>query len=75
MFQGSSLSLLLLLIRARDVCKQRLRATKNSWWRYTMPSISKDNVDDETDQVLQAVILADSFNKRFKPLTIDRPKV
>lgn len=39
-----------------------------------MPSISKDNVDDETDQVLQAVILADSFNKRFKPLTIDRPK-
>jgi translation initiation factor eIF-2B subunit epsilon len=40
-----------------------------------MPSISKDNVDDETDQVLQAVILADSFNKRFKPLTIDRPKV
>lgn len=48
---------------------------KSSWWRYTMPSISKDNVDDETDQVLQAVILADSFNKRFKPLTIDRPKV
>jgi hypothetical protein len=42
---------------------------------YTMPSISKDHVDDETDQVLQAVILADSFNKRFKPLTIDRPKV
>ncbi len=41
----------------------------------TMPSISKDNVDDETDQVLQAVILADSFNKRFKPLTTDRPKV
>ncbi|KAI0281452.1 nucleotide-diphospho-sugar transferase [Russula aff. rugulosa BPL654] len=39
-----------------------------------MPSISKDHVDDETDQVLQAVILADSFNKRFKPLTIDRPR-
>ena len=31
--------------------------------------------DDETDQVLQAIILADSFNKRFKPLTTDRPKV
>jgi hypothetical protein len=76
MFQGSPL---LLLIRARDVCKHgwaELRGTENSWWRYyTMPSISKDNVDDETDQVLQAVILADSFNKRFKPLTIDRPKV
>ncbi len=40
-----------------------------------MPSLSKDSVDDETDQVLQAVILADSFNKRFKPLTTDRPKV
>jgi hypothetical protein len=46
---------------------------------YLMPpsklSGGKDNVDDETDEVLQAVILADSFNKRFKPLTIDRPKV
>jgi hypothetical protein len=58
------------------VSMAELRGTENSWWRYyTMPSISKDNVDDETDQVLQAVILADSFNKRFKPLTIDRPKV
>ncbi|KAI9446408.1 nucleotide-diphospho-sugar transferase [Lactarius indigo] len=26
-------------------------------------------------EVLQAVILADSFNRRFKPLTTDRPKV
>jgi hypothetical protein len=40
-----------------------------------MPSTSKNNVDEETDQVLQAIILADSFNKRFKPLTTDRPKV
>ncbi|KAF8478631.1 nucleotide-diphospho-sugar transferase [Russula ochroleuca] len=39
-----------------------------------MPSTSKNNVDEETDQVLQAIILADSFNKRFKPLTTDRPK-
>lgn len=29
--------------------------------------------DDE--EVLQAVILADSFNKRFKPLTSNRPRV
>lgn len=36
---------------------------------------SKPSADDETDDVLQAVILADSFNKRFKPLTTDRPKV
>ena len=46
---------------------------------YPMPSTKlsggEDNADDETDEVLQAVILADSFNKRFKPLTTDRPKV
>jgi translation initiation factor eIF-2B subunit epsilon len=33
------------------------------------------NPEDEEADVLQAVILADSFNKRFKPLTADRPKV
>lgn len=27
------------------------------------------------DDVLQAVILADSFNKRFKPLTVGKPRV
>ncbi|KAH9063386.1 nucleotide-diphospho-sugar transferase [Lactarius vividus] len=37
------------------------------------PSTSKD-IPEEEAEVLQAVILADSFNKRFKPLTIDRPK-
>jgi translation initiation factor eIF-2B subunit epsilon len=30
-------------------------------------------IDD--DDVLQAVILADSFNKRFKPLTTRKPRV
>jgi translation initiation factor eIF-2B subunit epsilon len=30
-------------------------------------------IDD--DEVLQAVILADSFNKRFKPLTTRKPRV
>jgi translation initiation factor eIF-2B subunit epsilon len=39
-----------------------------------MPSTSKE-IPDEEAEVLQAVILADSFNKRFKPLTSDRPKV
>ncbi|KAI0256752.1 nucleotide-diphospho-sugar transferase [Lactifluus subvellereus] len=35
---------------------------------------NRDKAEDEEVEVLQAVILADSFNKRFKPLTIDRPK-
>jgi len=37
-----------------------------------MPSTSI--AEEEEAEVLQAVILADSFNKRFKPLTTDRPK-
>ncbi|KAH9951874.1 nucleotide-diphospho-sugar transferase [Amylocystis lapponica] len=32
----------------------------------------KDLTDD--DEVLQAVILADSFNKRFRPLTVGKPR-
>lgn len=32
------------------------------------------DISDE-DEVLQAVILADSFNKRFKPLTVGKPRV
>ena len=27
------------------------------------------------DDVLQAVILADSFNRRFRPLTVGKPRV
>ncbi|KAH9043184.1 nucleotide-diphospho-sugar transferase [Lactarius pseudohatsudake] len=38
------------------------------------PSASKNIPEEEEAEVLQAVILADSFNKRFKPLTVDRPK-
>ena len=34
----------------------------------------KANVEED-EQVLQAVIIADSFNKRFKPLTVNRPRV
>ena len=33
----------------------------------------KDLAGDE--DVLQAVILADSFNKRFRPLTLGKPRV
>jgi hypothetical protein len=41
-----------------------------------MPSTTSKGIPDEEEaEVLQAVILADSFNKRFKPLTTDRPKV
>ena len=29
----------------------------------------------EEEDVLQAVILADSFNNRFKPLTVYKPRV
>ncbi|CAK7208427.1 translation initiation factor eIF-2B epsilon subunit, GEF [Sporothrix curviconia] len=34
----------------------------------------KGPADDKGEEVLQAVILADSFQDRFKPLTIDRPR-
>jgi hypothetical protein len=39
------------------------------------PSAAKDRLVDEEEEVLQAVILADSFNSRFKPLTIAKPRV
>lgn len=38
-------------------------------------SSGKDKDIAEEDEVLQAVILADSFNKRFKPLTVGKPRV
>ncbi|KAI0673089.1 nucleotide-diphospho-sugar transferase [Trametes maxima] len=37
-------------------------------------SSGKDKDLAEEDEVLQAVILADSFNKRFKPLTVGKPR-
>ncbi|EIW60017.1 translation initiation factor eIF2B catalytic subunit epsilon [Trametes versicolor FP-101664 SS1] len=37
-------------------------------------SSGKDKDIAEEDEVLQAVILADSFNKRFKPLTVGKPR-
>ena len=38
-------------------------------------SSGKEKDIAEEDEVLQAVILADSFNKRFKPLTVGKPRV
>lgn len=38
-------------------------------------SSGKEKDLGEEDEVLQAVILADSFNKRFKPLTSGKPRV
>ena len=38
-------------------------------------STGKEKDIAEEDEVLQAVILADSFNKRFKPLTVGKPRV
>ncbi|KAB5596467.1 Translation initiation factor eIF-2B epsilon subunit [Ceratobasidium theobromae] len=38
------------------------------------PTMSKNQVDQDED-VLQAVILADSFNTKFEPLSVDTPRV
>jgi translation initiation factor eIF-2B subunit epsilon len=36
-------------------------------------SSSSFNVNE--DKILQAVVIADSFNERFMPITIDKPRV
>jgi len=38
-------------------------------------SSGKEKLIADEEEVLQAVILADSFNKRFKPLTTHKPRV
>ena len=38
-------------------------------------SSTKEKLIDDEEEVLQAVILADSFNKRFRPLTTQKPRV
>jgi hypothetical protein len=40
-----------------------------------MSNAGKEKLIGDEDEVLQAVILADSFNKRFKPLTTLKPRV
>lgn len=37
-------------------------------------SVGKERLLDQEEEPLQAVILADSFNKRFKPLTLSKPR-
>lgn len=38
-----------------------------------MPAVAKSDFREE--EVLQAVVIADSFDKKFHPLTLDKPKV
>lgn len=39
------------------------------------PSSKNSGKNIETEIVLQAVVLADSFNERFHPITFDTPRV
>lgn len=39
------------------------------------PKAGKEKAVEEEDDILQAVILADSFNSRFKPLSHAKPRV
>jgi hypothetical protein len=39
------------------------------------PQTSKSNHVEEEEEKLQAVILADSYNSRFKPLTVNTSRV
>jgi hypothetical protein len=32
-------------------------------------------IEAEEDKILQAVVIADSFNERFMPITLDKPRV
>lgn len=38
------------------------------------PAAKDKDIAAAEEDIIQAVILAESFNKRFKPLTIDRPR-
>jgi hypothetical protein len=38
------------------------------------PAAKDKDIAPVEEDVIQAVILAESFNKRFKPLTIGRPR-
>lgn len=35
----------------------------------------KANTPDEVEETLQAVVLADTFETRFEPFTLDKPRV
>lgn len=38
-------------------------------------AVAKERLVVDEEEVLQAVVLADSFNKRFAPLTRHKPRV
>lgn len=38
-------------------------------------AVTKERLVVDEEEVLQAVVLADSFNKRFAPLTRHKPRV
>jgi hypothetical protein len=57
---------------------QDVTSTSNKSHLIVMPpksSAGKEKDLGGDEEVLQAVILADSFNKRFKPLTSGKPRV
>jgi translation initiation factor eIF-2B subunit epsilon len=35
----------------------------------------KGNATEEVEETLQAVVLADTFETRFEPFTLDKPRV
>jgi translation initiation factor eIF-2B subunit epsilon len=36
---------------------------------------AKGGAESKTEEVLQAVVLADSFQDRFRPFTVEKPRV
>jgi len=39
------------------------------------PKAGKEKAVEEDEEIIQAVVLADSFNSRFKPLSTNKPRV
>jgi hypothetical protein len=39
------------------------------------PKVPGRDTGVETDEVLQAVVIAETFNQRFQPLTANKPRV
>lgn len=42
---------------------------------YMPPKSGKEKAVEEDEEIIQAVVLADSFNSRFKPLSTNKPRV
>lgn len=60
-----------------DIDKLRYPCSISSLMPPKKESNSGNNflVDGEEDKILQAVVIADSFNERFMPITLDKPRV